>query len=111
LGGGGISLDVGSTGQPVTIELSPDTAYTLTENPNVTSDVVVNGFDENDKIVISGGPLSLYGFGHDGEDLRITTSNGTTVNDIYLTDVEVNGFVYDLESAIAAVGWNFITVA
>ena len=110
--GGGFSLDQGTLGTRATIDLDPEAAYQLYEDPDVSSFVEVLNFNEDDEIVVLDGELDDYSFTHTGEDLKITQSDGSTVNSIIIRDVDVapGEFIFDAESAIEAVGWNFITM-
>ncbi|MEZ5737843.1 MAG: tandem-95 repeat protein [Novosphingobium sp.] len=108
------SLDQGSHASSVAIDLEADTAYVLTDNANQVSNVVINGFDDDDRILVTGIESSEYNFSSVGDDIRITYSDGGAIyNEIILLDVANSPppIVSDLESAVANVGWNFIDFA
>ena len=111
--GGGISLDVGSSAQRAMIDLEDGVSYTLVEDPNDPTFVTITGFDEDDQILIVNGDLEDYFFGtaaDDPDSLRITSNDGSTVNGIIIKDVGASdGLIYDADSAMAVLGWNFIT--
>ncbi|MEZ5744265.1 MAG: tandem-95 repeat protein [Sphingomonadaceae bacterium] len=108
--GGGLSLDLGAPTAVATIDLDAGVAYALFEDPGLASFVQINGFDEDDQIVLLAGDVSDYSFSATGSAIQISSNDGSVVNQITLNGVEANGFVYDAASAINAVGWNFITV-
>jgi hypothetical protein len=105
---GGISLDIGSATSPAVINLLPGVAYTLLEDPDTASYVTINGFDSDDKIVVISGEPSGYNYGQSGNRINISSNNGSVLNRIEITEVEVSGFIYDANSALDALGWNFI---
>ena len=108
---GGISLDVGTPIRGVEIDLTDGVAYTLLEDLSKGSNVTINGFDEDDKISVTGGDLDDYFFTHNGDDLIVTRNDGVTFNSITIADVEADGLVYNAATAIQALGWDFITIA
>lgn len=109
------STDHGSSSQVVTMQLSAGLDYTLQEDGQVESNVVILGFDHGDLLHVVNADPTNYSFGtRNGpggeDDLRITARLGDTSNEIVLVDVIQNpGFVYDLATAEAAVGVQFIT--
>lgn len=105
-----VSIDVGNPAQdPVTINAAGDD-FTFTENPAVQTHVVILNFAEGDSI--SGTNSAGYAFGvslNDPKDLEITNGNEGANNIILLDDVLGAGFVSDYQSAVAAVGFDFMT--
>lgn len=112
-----LSLDVGAPGNSVTINLDADIDFTLTDHANVTSNVVLHGFDMGDLIEVTGVPASEYNFingdaDKDGiyGDLIITYNTNTAKNTIAIIDAfDPNASVFGLNSAEAAMGGQFIT--
>lgn len=114
-----ISLDQGDpTGDPVVVDAG-DAPLVLEENSDGDSNVVIVGFTADDIISLIGdGDIEDYNFGTgnsiggDANDLAITLNdNGTGNNIILLEDVLVNvGPVFDYETAVDAVGFNFINL-
>ncbi len=112
-----VSIDVGTlAGPPVVFDASGD-EYCFTDNANVITDVVINGFSSNDVIKVSNATASTYGFttgiGADSSVLIITFNNlPTSFNQIVLDNVITNpGFVDDYASAVVDVGFDFMTFA
>lgn len=93
--------------------------FNFTDDATKNTDVRITGFTDDDTIVVTNGTADQYSFttgsGVNGaDDLYITFSNtaaGAT-NVILIEDVLANpGFVTDLASATAAVGYDFMTFA
>lgn len=115
--GDSISLDVGlPSGAPVAIDVS-EVAAVLTDDAAVNTNVVISGFGEDDIIELTGADVLDYSFGTGtgaggSNDLRIEYADPSgSVNIILIEDVLVNpGIVSSYDSAVAAVGFNFITL-
>ncbi len=80
------------------------------------TDVVITGFNasgEGDTIAVTNAAAGDYffGTGTDPNDLRITFNDGANFTEIILDDVLVGfeGFVFNLQSATDALGYDFIT--
>ena len=75
--------------------------------------MILTGFDVGDVIRVTGADAGDYNFGTaaDPKDLRITFNNGTDFNQIIIDDVLSGGFVFDYDSAVDAVGFEFLTFA
>ena len=108
-----ISIDVPASGPAVVFDLDDDQAFILTDDVDTRTDVVINGFDEDDVISVTGADEGDYFFGTTGpggEDLRITFNDGVNFTQIIIDDPFVNGgLVFDYDSAVAAVGFDFMT--
>lgn len=112
------SIDVGALPetptQPRVFEAG-DTAYNFTDDANVSTFVQLNGFGDDDVITVTNAEGSDYSFttGVDPNDLRINFNNGTASNEIIINDIlpDDAGFIFNLETAIAEVGFNFINFA
>lgn len=107
-----VSIDVPASGPAVTIDVS-DNDYVLTDERGERTDVILTGFDVGDVIQVTGADAGDYNFGTaaDPKDLRITFNNGTDFNQIIIDDVLSGGFVFDYDSAVDAVGFEFLTFA
>lgn len=109
-----LTIDVPPSGNPVTIDVSDD-AYVLTDDVDARTDVILTGFTEDDLIAVTGAAEGDYSFGTsptDSSDLRITFNDGTNFTQIVIDDVLTgSGFVFDYDSAAAAVGFDFMTFA
>jgi len=111
------SLDVGSSSIATIIELEANTDYLLTDNARVSSNVIVEGFDLGDIIEVTGVAASEYNFANgdlnrDGVygDLLITYNTNSANNTIGIADaIGANSRVFDLDSALTAMGGEFIT--
>ena len=64
---------------------------------------------DEDDVIESSGDLSDYSFARQGNNLEIQNNNDGNVNTIIIAGVVESGLVFDLDSAIAAVGHDFIT--
>jgi VCBS repeat-containing protein len=102
-----VSIDVGSQSTQATITLDEE-ANILTEDDSATTNVIIFNFDADDVIQSTGDP-SDYSFARQGNNLEIQNNNDGKVNTIIIAGVVNSGFVFDLETAIDAVGHNFIT--
>jgi VCBS repeat-containing protein len=115
--GGGQSIDVGDGATTVDVTLDDGVAYTLTDSAAKNTNVVIEGFDGDDVIKVTGATANQYNFGSmdaDGDqiadDLSISFNANGVVTLITLIDVvSPNSFVYSHETAMAAVGHEFIT--
>ncbi|MDE8651826.1 tandem-95 repeat protein [Novosphingobium album (ex Liu et al. 2023)] len=109
-----LTIDVPPSGNPVTIDVGDD-AYALTDDVDARTDVILTDFSDDDHIVVTGATADDYSFGtspSDSHDLRITFNDGTNFTQIVIDDVLTNsGFVFDYDSAAAAVGFDFMTFA
>lgn len=109
-----LTIDVPPSGNPVTIDVSDD-AYVLTDDVDARTDVILTGFTNDDLIAVTGADEGDYSFGTsptDSSDLRITFNDGTNFTQIVIDDVLTgSGFVFDYDSAAAAVGFDFMTFA
>jgi len=109
-----LTIDVPPSGNPVTIDVSDD-AYVLTDEVDARTDVILTGFTNDDLIAVIGADEGDYSFGTsptDSSDLRITFNDGTNFTQIVIDDVLTgSGFVFDYDSAAAAVGFDFMTFA
>lgn len=116
LGGGGISLDVGTLASTVDIDLAPGANHTLSDAAGVTSNVQITGFDKGDVIHVSGATAAQYSFTNgdaDGNgvygDLIITYNTDGAFNEIaILNAVAENAYVANAASAKTAFGAEFI---
>lgn len=113
------SLDLGQalSDPPELINAGAD-AFCFTSVVGETTIVDIDSFSSDDKIVFSGistlNDLSFStGTGADGvDDLLISWSNGSTFELLVLRDViTVPGFVFDYNSAVAAVQYDFAAIA
>ena len=109
------TIDVPASGPAVTINVS-DNDYILTDARGARTDVILTGFDSGDVIHVTGATESQYAFGTAGadpKDLRITFNNGTDFTQIVIDDILAGkqGFVFDYESAITVIGFDFLTFA
>ena len=107
-----LSIDVPASGPAVVFDLDDDEAYVLTDDVDTRTDVIVTGFDMDDVIEVTGADAEDYFFGtspSDSNDLRITFNDGTNFTQIILDDVLTGGFVFDYDSAVASVGFDFMT--
>ena len=111
-----VSIDVGTVLTSVAFDASTD-AFCFLDGANITTNVVISGFTSDDTIDVSGGVTSAdYNFARsfdDINDLVITYSTGPDVtNKIILDDVLPDlGFVSSYATAVAAVGFDFMTFA
>lgn len=113
------SIDVGiPTGTtPVTLSAANGDVQ-FTDNANVNTFVLITDFTEGDEIVVSNlANLNSYSFGTGSgagaDDLIITYNNPNgTATSITLEDIGITGFVLGTyESAVAAVGYDFMSIA
>ena len=109
------SIDVGEpTGMPVTFVASGN-PHRFTEDISVSTNVVIQGFTSDDIIEVTGLAIDEYNFGYlpsDSNSLRITYNDGTRYTEIVLDSVlfGTTGFVFDYDSAVAALGYDFMVV-
>ncbi|MEZ5744263.1 MAG: tandem-95 repeat protein [Sphingomonadaceae bacterium] len=101
-----LSIDVPASGPAVTIDVSDDD-YDLIDTVSGRTDVIITGFGEGDMISTDATQF-FFGTGSDPSDLRITLSDGTNFNQIIIDDVLTGGLVFNYESAVASVGFDFI---
>ncbi len=81
------SVDVGTLANPQQIDASGGN-YVLTDNAQVATCVVVNGFSNGDRIEVSNASQGDYQFSNDGSDVIITSNMaGGTINQITLVGV------------------------
>ena len=114
-----ISIDVPASGPAVVVELDDDTDYVLTDSVGTRTDVFItasddgdDGFNEGDLIAVTGADEGDYSFGTsaaDPNDLQITFNDGVNFTQIILDDVLTGGFVFDYDSAVQSVGFEFMT--
>lgn len=89
-------------------------AFNYTDNASRETNVVIVGFGNNDRIVVSGANAAQYSFstGTDPNDLQITFNNTAAgvLNIIILDDVLVgsSAFIFDSVTARNAIGFDFI---
>ena len=85
-------------------------ALNFTDDATKATNVIINGFSNNDLITVSGAALRDYNFTTtDNQDLQISFTNNGIANSIVLDNVIVNpGIIITYEQAVAAVGYNFI---
>lgn len=112
-----ISLDVGGGASTVPIRLDADTAYTLTDQASATTNVRITGFGADDIIKLLGvSDPDAYSFttgtGANATDLHISNQGpGGVANIIVIEDSLINsGFVVNYDTAVAAVGHDFMTI-
>lgn len=99
-----------------------DGAFVFTDDVTVRTDVIVNNFGSDDVIEIDGiaGPNN-YSYtarnvsGGAADDLIITYNSGGNFTQIVLVDTAVNAdggnnFVFSYDSAVASLGFDFITI-
>ncbi len=108
-----VSIDVGSlAGSPVAFNAS-GRATRFTDNVSAITNVVIRHFRSDDVIELTGVCRDSYNFStsfDDPRDLVITYnfSGGTNFTSIVLDNVLTGGFVFDYDSAVAAVGHDFL---
>lgn len=106
------SIDIGVPAQsPVLVDASGDDIV-FTDNAAQDTNVDIVGFDEGDVIHVTGASADDYSFSSPGGgDLQIVFNNAAAgkVNIILIEDILGPGFVTDLDSAVAAAGFEFIT--
>ena len=98
------------------VTLNANDAYTLTENATSRTSLVLRNFNENDVISVQNASQTLYAFGTagaNGEDLRVTLNSGGNFTDLIIDDALVgfDGFIFDYNDAVDALGFNFMTFA
>ncbi|MEZ5744141.1 MAG: hypothetical protein R3D89_10605 [Sphingomonadaceae bacterium] len=87
-------------------------AFCFQDTIGIDTDVTIRNFGPDDVINVLDGTENTYAFGTSGDgDLRIVYSDGTNFNQIIIEDVITTGFVFDYDSAVAAVGHEFMTFA
>ena len=108
-----VSIDVGSlAGSPVVFNAA-GRATTFTDNVSTITNVVIRHFRADDVIALTGIDRDSYNVStafDDPRDLVITYNfgAGTNFTSIVLDNVLSGGFVFDYETAVAAVGHDFI---
>ncbi|MCB2079743.1 MAG: tandem-95 repeat protein [Novosphingobium sp.] len=116
--GTSLSLDIGEPSVAANISLEAGVSYSLSEQTAKTTNVVIDGFDSDDVIHVTGASSSLYNFTTSdadgdgrGDDLVIAYSDGASIsNEIVILDaVSPNAFVAGYDSATNAVGHTFMT--
>jgi methionine-rich copper-binding protein CopC len=106
-----VSIDNGST---LTTFNAATGAINFTDNAARETNVLITNFASNDRISVSGASVVNYSFGTDdnGRDLFISFTNTQTnaLNSIVLDDVLVgkSAFIFDYQSAAAALGFDFM---
>ena len=123
------SIDVGTTQTTVTVGdgVAPPTgdvdlgtgAFVLTDDASVNTNVLIKNFGTNDRIEVDGiASRNAYSFttgnGADGSnDLSIGAQQSDgTITQILIENIIVNGGpIYNYETAVAAVGFDFMTIA
>lgn len=106
------TLDAGTPQSTLTVPLAASTNYILTDNASVQSFVLVTGFDAGDQIKVTNATSGDYNFTTSATDQNdvVITFNGGVVNEIILDEVVADGTViFNLATARAALGDNFIT--
>jgi hypothetical protein len=106
------TLDVGNGATLVQVDLAADTQYLLSDDANKNTNVFVSGFNRGDVIHVANAAASDYNFssGDDPKDLDIAYMSHGAINLITLDDVlATDALIYNLASAQAAVGYDFIT--
>ncbi|WP_439546592.1 putative Ig domain-containing protein [Sandarakinorhabdus sp.] len=89
----------------------------FTDDASKETNVVIDGFSNDDRITVSGASVLDYSFGTgvDPNDLEIVfnNTNAGVQNVIVLNDVLVgkNDFIFDYDSAASALGFEFMTFA
>jgi Ca2+-binding RTX toxin-like protein len=114
-GGSEVSVDTAPASVVTQVNLTAGTAYTIKDNPDTSTNVVLNGFGQDDRIHVT--KVANYAFtsgaldvDNVANDLTISYNDGSRFASIVVKDVVPLGkFVYDEASAEAAVGWNFIS--
>lgn len=108
-----VSIDVGSlAGSPVVFNAAGK-ATTFTDSVFTLTNVVIRKFGADDVIALTGIDRDSYNFStavDDPRDLVITYNfgGGTNFTSIVLDNVLKGGFVFDYDTAVAAVGHDFI---
>lgn len=118
-----VSIDAGpanpsmSTGTAITFDAS-DGDFVYTSDATVTTNAVIKGFGEGDVIQFSGlADATLLNFTTNGQgagqdDLRIDWQNPATgTGEFIIIEDVVHGTVYNYTTAVAAVGFDFMTIA
>lgn len=108
-----VSIDVGSLNTTVTLDDAADDSVNFTDDADVVTNVILDGFGDDDTITVSDIDAALYSFGtsaDDANDLVITYNNGAKFTQIVINDIlpDDAGLVFDQASAEAAVGHDFI---
>lgn len=114
--GATVSLDIGSGAIVETVSLQEGVSYVFTDDADKNTNVVIEGFDSDDRIQVTGANASDYNFSSSdadgdsiGDDLMISFSDGSTFNVITIINgASSPGIIADLATAQAAVGHNFI---
>ncbi|SOB86827.1 Cadherin domain-containing protein [Sphingomonas guangdongensis] len=109
------SLDVGTANTAVTLNAATN-AFTYNETAGTASNVVINNFSSDDRIVVTGATgasqATSYSFTSSDNDLIISFNNAGVVSNIVINDVvSPNAFVFNEASAEAAVGFDFFRYA
>jgi len=112
------SIDVGTLSTRTTVDGASGNV-TFTDNAAVTSNVNIINFTAGDSIAVTGATAANYSFttgnfdgGATANDLQLSFNNNATgaVNSIFILNVvSPAAFVFNLATATAAVGFNFIT--
>ena len=116
-GDGGVSLDDFPASIITEIDLVDGDSYIITDDGTVSTNVVINGMDDDDVINVTG--VDSFNFtsqssDNDGlaNDLKISYNDGDGFTQILIKDVLSTGsFVYNEATAEAAAGWDLITFA
>ncbi len=121
--GDGSGGNGGGNGDGISIDNDPSSAgevfsasggaKTFLDDAEAYTDVVISGFSEDDVINVSNAGSSDYffGTGTDATDLRITFNDGANYTEIVLDNALAgkSGFIFDYDSAVDVMGFEFIT--
>ena len=105
------SIDNGTTSTTLS---AANGNFNFTDDASKETNVVITSFTSGDRISVTGARSSDYAFttGDNGRDLIISFNNlqSQVVNSIVLDDVLVgrSGLIVDFQSAVQAVGYNFM---
>ncbi|MBV1917764.1 MAG: tandem-95 repeat protein [Sphingomonadaceae bacterium] len=106
------NIDVPASGAAVTFDAgSGDIVFS--DNVGDRTDVILTNFAAGDSIDVSGiADQDDYFFTSSGGDVIVTFNDGTDFTQIVIDGGAVNaGFVFDYDTAVASLGFDFITIA
>jgi len=106
------SIDVPASGAAVTFDADGG-EFLFTDDVSGRTDVILQNFTADDMIELTGvADVDDYSFTSSGGNISITFSDGVDFTQIVLEGGANNpGFVFDYSSAVASLGFDFITIA